>query len=247
MSERISETDLIIPALYLMLNSPNGISTSELIIKLREQLSPTGEDLMILEGRNDDKFSQKVRNLRSHQTFERYGYAKYEENLYFITNKGKELLETKKDDLNYLIFNNFKENDKKKCFVNLAKNENFSFISEDMTFIEGEYTEKTAKRRKRSINLMKLAREYFKKQYKKLSCRICTFDFENKYGKIGKDFIELHHIKPICFYDDKGEEKQFQDAIKNLIPVCPNCHRMLHKDISIKDLQDLLNEDRKSK
>lgn len=48
-----------------------GIRTSELIQKCRERMQPDGEDLEIANTRNDDKFSQKVRNLKSHDTLER--------------------------------------------------------------------------------------------------------------------------------------------------------------------------------
>ena len=66
---RISEADLIIPALNAMNASPNGtITTTDLITVLTNSMSPTGEDLNILENRNDTKFSQKVRNLKSHNT-----------------------------------------------------------------------------------------------------------------------------------------------------------------------------------
>ena len=66
---RISETDLIIPALNAMNTSPNGtISTTDLITTLTNSMNPTGEDLDILANRNDTKFSQKVRNLKSHNT-----------------------------------------------------------------------------------------------------------------------------------------------------------------------------------
>ena len=66
---RISETDLVIPALNAMNTSPNGtISTTDLISTLTNAMNPTGEDLDILENRNDTKFSQKVRNLKSHNT-----------------------------------------------------------------------------------------------------------------------------------------------------------------------------------
>jgi hypothetical protein len=53
---RISESELILPVLYLL--SVNGdMSTSELITSLRNLLHPSGEDLEILKGRRDDKFS----------------------------------------------------------------------------------------------------------------------------------------------------------------------------------------------
>lgn len=43
-----------------------GIRTSQLIEKVRQEMKPSGEDLKILNDRDDDKFSQKVRNLKSH-------------------------------------------------------------------------------------------------------------------------------------------------------------------------------------
>ena len=52
-------------ALEIIGNRP-GIHTSELIDAVRQQMRPDGEDCEILSDRNDDKFSQKVRNLKSH-------------------------------------------------------------------------------------------------------------------------------------------------------------------------------------
>ena len=56
-------------------------------------------------------------------------------------------------------------------------------------------------------------------------CHVCGMDFEKTYGKIGKGFIHVHHIKPIS----EIGEKYKVDPIKDLIPVCPNCHAMLHQ------------------
>jgi len=56
-------------------------------------------------------------------------------------------------------------------------------------------------------------------------CSVCDFEFSKVYGKIGKGFIHVHHLKPIA---DIGEEYEV-DPIKDLRPVCPNCHAMLHK------------------
>lgn len=57
------------------------------------------------------------------------------------------------------------------------------------------------------------------------NCQVCNFRFENMYGEIGKDFIHVHHIKEISTI---GEEYEV-NPIEDLIPVCPNCHAMLHK------------------
>ncbi len=56
-------------------------------------------------------------------------------------------------------------------------------------------------------------------------CATCGFDFAAVYGDWGKDFIHVHHIKPIGKIG-----KQYEiDPIKDLIPVCPNCHAMIHR------------------
>ena len=57
------------------------------------------------------------------------------------------------------------------------------------------------------------------------SCMVCGFDFERTYGLLGKDYIEVHHIRPLCDQQDEVEV----DPEKDLICVCANCHRMLHR------------------
>lgn len=56
-------------------------------------------------------------------------------------------------------------------------------------------------------------------------CKVCGMDFEEKYGEIGRGFIHVHHVVPISTI---GESYQV-DPIKDLVPVCPNCHAMLHR------------------
>lgn len=29
-------------------------------------------------------------------------------------------------------------------------------------------------------------------------CQACEFDFEKTYGEIGRDYIEVHYVKPLC-------------------------------------------------
>lgn len=50
-------------------------------------------------------------------------------------------------------------------------------------------------------------------------------NFKDIYGEIGTDFIHIHH----------------------LIPVCPNCHSMLHKKINgklptVEELRKMINK-----
>ena len=72
-------------------------------------------------------------------------------------------------------------------------------------------------------------------------CQICEFNFEKVYGEIGKDFIHVHHIVDISTI---GENYKV-DPIKDLIPVCPNCHAILHKKglaYSIKEMKNLIDK-----
>lgn len=55
-------------------------------------------------------------------------------------------------------------------------------------------------------------------------CMICGFDAGAKYGTEFSGKIEVHHIIPIS---QRGGEYKL-DPIKDLIPVCPNCHMILH-------------------
>jgi 5-methylcytosine-specific restriction enzyme A len=56
-------------------------------------------------------------------------------------------------------------------------------------------------------------------------CKACGFDFEKKYGEIGKGFIHVHHLKQIS---EIGKTYQI-DPVNDLVPVCPNCHAIMHK------------------
>ena len=54
---------------------------------------------------------------------------------------------------------------------------------------------------------------------------VCGCDFEKVYGDIGKGFIHVHHLTQLS---DIGQGYEV-DPVKDLRPVCPNCHAMLHK------------------
>ena len=55
-------------------------------------------------------------------------------------------------------------------------------------------------------------------------CQICEMDFEQVYGELGRGYIHVHHKEMIS---KKGGEGKV-DFINDLIPVCPNCHAMIH-------------------
>lgn len=55
-------------------------------------------------------------------------------------------------------------------------------------------------------------------------CYICGFSFDKRYGAEAAGIIHIHHIIPLS---DIGERYQV-DPIKDLRPVCPNCHAVIH-------------------
>lgn len=56
-------------------------------------------------------------------------------------------------------------------------------------------------------------------------CHICGIKFDESYGELGEGFIHVHHITPIS---EVGEGYVI-DPANDLIPICPNCHSMLHR------------------
>ena len=72
-------------------------------------------------------------------------------------------------------------------------------------------------------------------------CSVCGMDFEKMYGELGKGFIHVHHIVPISTI---GEEYKI-DPVKDMLPVCPNCHAMLHRGkegqvLSVDELKSII-------
>ncbi len=97
MPKRIPEPELVIPTLELLYNAPDGeMKTTEIIEALSSQFKPEGEDAEILEQRSDTKFSQKVRNLKSHKTLVKAGLAVEIYRGFKITAAGKRLVESLK-------------------------------------------------------------------------------------------------------------------------------------------------------
>jgi 5-methylcytosine-specific restriction protein A len=68
-------------------------------------------------------------------------------------------------------------------------------------------------------------------EYHGLNCVVCEMNFFETYGELGKGFIHIHHKTPLS--QIKNEYKV--DFKEDLIPVCPNCHAMLHRKINGKE------------
>ncbi|MBD2530514.1 HNH endonuclease [Nostoc flagelliforme FACHB-838] len=72
------------------------------------------------------------------------------------------------------------------------------------------------------------------------SCSVCDFNFGKVFGQFGEGFIHVHHLRPIS----KIAEECNVDPVKDLRPVCPNCHAMIHRrslPLSIEEIKGLLD------
>jgi 5-methylcytosine-specific restriction protein A len=69
------------------------------------------------------------------------------------------------------------------------------------------------------------------------NCVVCGFNFQSRYGEIGKNFIHVHHLKPLALTDGAYE----LNPVTDLRPVCPNCHAMLHRGVSVLSIEELVS------
>lgn len=99
---------------------------------------------------------------------------------------------------------------------------------------EGKLTQITINKFERNRTARTQCIEYYGKK-----CSVCEISFVDKYGKIGDGFIHVHHIKELS---EIGENYKV-DPIRDLRPVCPNCHSMIHRKkpaFTINELKHIL-------
>ncbi|MEA2099621.1 MAG: HNH endonuclease [Campylobacterota bacterium] len=257
---RITEDQLILPSLYLMNSADNKtISITELKNNLIAIFKPTGEDAKQLKGRKDNIFTQQVRNLKSHNTFENLGLAVYHSKekgersgSFRITNHGKKYLAENITIVNYLLNNHFDSQELKDAFgkahINRNKPQEIEIFDENLLIYEGMENITSSKKYKRSKLLRDKAIKHFTDENGRIKCKVCDFDFEEFYGEHGKAYIEIHHQKPVFQFDGDDMKQTITQALKNLIPVCANCHRMIHRSrensLSCDDMKKIVKDDK---
>jgi len=73
-----------------------------------------------------------------------------------------------------------------------------------------------------------------------LNCYACGFNFQEVYGELGKGFIEVHHVVPLSSL----KEEVVVNPETDLVPLCANCHRMIHRKkeeiLSVDELKELI-------
>ena len=96
----------------------------------------------------------------------------------------------------------------------------YEFLEDDEMYYEGSVTTVKVNKYERNQEARRRCIEIHGYQ-----CKICGFDFEKIYGQAGKGLIHVHHVIPISII----KEEYKIDYEKDLIPVCPNCHALIHR------------------
>ena len=97
-------------------------------------------------------------------------------------------------------------------------------------FVEGEKQQVFTTKYERNRDAREACLEYY--GYR---CRVCGMSFEETYGKEFKGIIEVHHIVPLSTIRDE----YVVDPIRDLRPLCSNCHSMVHRRESVIGIEEL--------
>ena len=122
--------------------------------------------------------------------------------------------------------------------------DNIIFTDADESAEEGDAKLMSHYKKERSQALIRKFKKYIASTDCNLHCKICGFSFSEQFGTFGNGFIEVHHTFPIA--ERSGSTRT---TFNDLIPVCPNCHAMLHRRtdgryLSIEELRTLVQQNK---
>ena len=143
--------------------------------------------------------------------------------------------------ISQLSESNLAQNYKNNCgtalraYLRFVNESNLTFVLPDELinpnqYIEGAKKKITVNSYERDINARNKCIEIHG-----LNCFVCKMNFEEKYGNIGIGYIHVHHIKPLS----KIKNAYKVNPETDLVPVCPNCHAMLHRSREMLSIEEL--------
>lgn len=105
--------------------------------------------------------------------------------------------------------------------TNLSRNEvGIEEIVYPERYTEGALTQITVNKYERNVKARKACLEKYG-----YTCGVCNENLADKYGELGKEFIHVHHIVPL----NEIKKEYIINPITDLIPLCPNCHAIIHR------------------
>lgn len=102
--------------------------------------------------------------------------------------------------------------------------------------VEGAWHQVTVTVYERSSMNRKACIEYYGQ-----TCQACDMSFEAVYGELGINFIHVHHEIPL----HSMGKPQLVDPVKDMKPLCPNCHTMVHRvdpPMAVAELRQRLSD-----
>lgn len=111
-------------------------------------------------------------------------------------------------------------------------------VTPKLEFEEGQRLVRERSYFRRNPKLVSIAKEHY--QY---VCQACAFRFSDKYGELGEDYIECHHLNPLSERD--GADSSLSTSLSDVTVLCSNCHRMIHRTrpaMSLELLKSIIEE-----
>lgn len=190
-------------------------------------------DLLYWRGKTQSKITQPaIRNMISREYKVHIFTRNDSKNIYF-TYQGLGVAERVEDTSPVTVYWKFENQDKNMYLYDETLNH------ESNTYTEGSIKEVVVNIYERNIQARKQCIQHYG-----CKCIICGMDFSEIYGEIGEGFIHIHHLKQLSEISQEYEV----DPIKDLRPVCPNCHAMLHKSnvpYSIEEMKKIISKNKR--
>jgi len=103
-------------------------------------------------------------------------------------------------------------------------------IADPTGFPEGAISTLTVNAFERNPEARKLCLEHYG-----TCCAICGFDFSSTYGPAAEGFMHVHHLRSLS----EIKTEHLVDPIRDLRPVCPNCHAVIHRRTPAYSLEEV--------
>jgi len=199
--------------------SEDFVEANKLLIEMQKNsIKPTYNTFVTVVGKTDEyeqmeRVRRKYERIYSGQTFndDILKVRRYEETLRI---ECREELRQKFNEKPYKI-----ENDKN-IITNIDLDIDSELAESDEYYKDGASKTFHGKRYERNpLNRANAIKTHG------LDCVVCGFNFEKFYGVRGTEFIEVHHVNPLSTVNTEVLINPETD----LVSVCSNCHRMIHR------------------
>lgn len=92
-----------------------------------------------------------------------------------------------------------------------------------VTAVEGKAKQRMTQVYERDPQLRKEKIKQSRKLRHSIACEVCGFDFEAAYPELGEGYVEVHHVVPL------HTTGPVRNTLDDLVLLCANCHKMIHR------------------